>query len=69
MIKLIKGLLEDNKKAWDSKIKFSLWDDQVTTKRSLGISPFHLLYGTKVVFSFSAGSTYRKILSVLSRRA
>jgi hypothetical protein len=50
MIKLIKGLLEDNKKAWDSKIKFSLWDDQVTTKRSLGISPFHLLYGTKVFF-------------------
>jgi hypothetical protein len=50
LIKLIKRLLEENKKAWDSKIKFSLWADRVTTKRSLGISPFQLVYGTKVVF-------------------
>jgi transposase InsO family protein len=27
LIKLIKRLLEDNKKAWDSKLKFALWDD------------------------------------------
>jgi hypothetical protein len=27
LIKIIKKLLEDNNKAWDSKIKFSLWDD------------------------------------------
>jgi transposase InsO family protein len=40
MIWIIKRLLEDNKKAWDSKLKFSLWADRVTTKRSIGISPF-----------------------------
>jgi hypothetical protein len=50
LIKLIKILLEENKKAWDSKLKFSLWDDRVTTKRSLGTSPFQLVYGTEVVF-------------------
>jgi hypothetical protein len=49
-IKIIKRLLEDNKKSWDSKLKFSLWDDRVTTKRSLGISPFQLVYGTEEVF-------------------
>jgi transposase InsO family protein len=27
LIKLIKRLLEDNNKAWDSKLKFTLWDD------------------------------------------
>ena len=27
LIKIIKILLEDNKKAWDSKLKFSLWVD------------------------------------------
>jgi hypothetical protein len=43
-------LLEDNKKAWHSKLKFALWADRVTTKRSLGISPFHLVYGIEVVF-------------------
>jgi transposase InsO family protein len=51
LIKIIKRLIEDKKKAWDSKLKFSLWDDRVTTKRSLDISPFQLVYGTEVVFS------------------
>jgi hypothetical protein len=50
LIKLIKKLLEDNKRAWDSKLKFSLWADRVTTKKSLGISPFQLVYGIEVVF-------------------
>jgi hypothetical protein len=50
LIKIIKRLLEDNKKAWDSKLKFSLWDDRVRTKISLSISPFQLVYGTKEVF-------------------
>jgi transposase InsO family protein len=50
LINLIKKLLEENKRAWDSKLKFSLWVDWVTTKRSLGISPFQLVYGTEAVF-------------------
>jgi hypothetical protein len=50
LIKIIKRLLEDNKKAWDSKLKFTLWDDRVKTKISLGISPFQLVYGTQAVF-------------------
>jgi transposase InsO family protein len=50
LIKIIKRLLEDNKKDWDSKLKFSLWADRVTTKRSLVTSPFQLVYGTEVVF-------------------
>jgi transposase InsO family protein len=40
LIKLIKKLLEANKRAWDLKLKLALWADQVTTKKSLGISPF-----------------------------
>jgi transposase InsO family protein len=50
LINIIKILLEDNKKAWDSKLKFSLWADRVTTKRSLGVSPFHLVYGIEAIF-------------------
>jgi transposase InsO family protein len=49
LINIIKILLEDNKKAWDSNLKFSLWADRVTTKRSLGISPFHLVYGVEAI--------------------
>jgi hypothetical protein len=50
LINIIKTLLEDNKKAWDSKLKYDLWADIVTTKRSLGVSPFHLVYGVEAIF-------------------
>jgi hypothetical protein len=51
LIKIIKRLLEDNKQAWDSKLKFSLWADRVTKKRSLSVSPFQLVYGVEAIFS------------------
>jgi transposase InsO family protein len=51
LINIIKRLLEDNKKAWDLKLKFSLWADRMTTKRFLGISPFQLVYGVEAIFS------------------
>jgi hypothetical protein len=51
LIKIVKKLLEDNKNACDSKLKFSLWDDRVTTKRALGLSPFQLVYGVQSIFS------------------
>ena len=40
LVRIIKKLLEDNKKAWHSKLKFSLLTDMVSTKKSIGISPF-----------------------------
>jgi transposase InsO family protein len=50
LIRIIKRLLEDNKRAWNSKLKFALWAHRVTTKRSIGISPFQLVYGAEAVF-------------------
>jgi len=50
LIKIIKELLTENKKSWESKLKYSLWDDRVGTKRSLGTSPFQLFYGIDIVF-------------------
>jgi transposase InsO family protein len=67
LIKIIKRLLEDNKKAWDSKLKFSLWADRVTTKRSLGHLSFPIVYGLKH-FSFSACLACGKILPRLPGR-
>jgi transposase InsO family protein len=52
LVKIIKKLLEDKKNAWDSKLKFSLWDERVTTKRALGLSPFQLVYGVEAIFPF-----------------
>ena len=51
LVRIIKKLLEDNKKNWDSKLKFALWADKVTNKKSIGNSPFKLVHGAHVVFS------------------
>jgi hypothetical protein len=50
LVNIIKRLLEDNKKPWDSKLRFALWADRVTTKRSLGVSHFQLVYGFEDIF-------------------
>jgi hypothetical protein len=50
LIRIIKRPLEGSKKAWHSRLKFALWADRVTTKRSIGVSPFQLVYGAEVVF-------------------
>jgi hypothetical protein len=50
LVRIIRKLLEENQKSWDSKLKFSLWADRVTNKKSIGTSPFKLVYGTDVIF-------------------
>ena len=50
IVNSIKKMLFENKRSWDSKLKFSLWADRVTIKKSIGTSPFQLVYGTDVVF-------------------
>jgi hypothetical protein len=49
LIRIIEKLMT-KKKSWDSKLKYALWDDKINTKRSLGTSPFQLVYGIDVVF-------------------
>jgi hypothetical protein len=51
--------------AWDSKLKFSLWVDRVTTKKSLGILPFQLVYGIEVVFPTQLALSVEKFLQDL----
>eukprot|EP00253_Pinus_taeda_P031196 PITA_31196 len=50
LVRIIKKLLEDNKKNWDSKLKFALWADRVTNTKSIRNSPCKLVYSTDVVF-------------------
>ena len=50
LVRIIRKLLENNQKRWDSKLKFSLWDDRVTDKKSIETSPFKLVYGTESIF-------------------
>ena len=43
-------MLNESKKSWDSKLKYALWAHRINTKKSLGTSPFRLVYGIDVVF-------------------
>lgn len=45
ILKIIKRLLDKNKKAWDSMLNMAIWVDRIAVKRSNGFSPFELVYG------------------------
>ena len=44
---IVKKLVSNNYKSWKKKIHKALWINRVTPKRSIGISPFELVYGTE----------------------
>jgi hypothetical protein len=60
--RFINKLLQENKKSWHKKLIYALWDDRITTKRSIATSPFQIVYGTKSVFPTSLGFPVMKLL-------
>jgi hypothetical protein len=62
LIKIIKKLLIENKRSWDSKLKFPLWADRISDKKSIGTSPFQMVYGTKDTFPTQLGLPVLKFL-------
>jgi hypothetical protein len=62
LVNIIKKMLQDNKKSWHNKLVHALWADRLTTKRSIGMSPYQLVYGMDVVFPTSLGVPVMKLL-------
>ena len=62
LMNIVKKLLEDNKKTWNKKLVNALWADRLATKKSIGTSPYQLLYGMEVVFPSSLGTPVIKLL-------
>ena len=62
LINIIKKLLEENKKNWHKKLTNALWADRLTTKKSIGTSPYELVYGMEVVFPSPLGVPLMKLL-------
>ena len=44
LVNIIKKLLEDNKKTWNKNFVYSLWADRLTTKKSIGTSPYQIVH-------------------------
>jgi len=53
LVNIIKKMLEINKKGWHKKLVNALWVDRVSQKKSIGMSPFELVYGIDTVFPTS----------------
>jgi len=49
LISIIKKVLSENKKSWHVHLKYSLWANRIGTKKSIGTSPFQMVYMTNVV--------------------
>lgn len=62
LVRIIKKLLEDNKKSWHAKLVHAIWADMISTKKSISTSPFKLVYCTDVVFLVSLGVLLMKLL-------
>ena len=62
LVRIIKKLLEQNKRAWHTKLKYALWADRIYAKREIGMSPFQLVYGVEVIFPASLGVPVMELL-------
>ena len=54
--------MEENRKNWHKKLTNALWADRLTTKKSIGTSPYELVYGMEVVFPSYLGVLVMKLL-------
>eukprot|EP00253_Pinus_taeda_P025254 PITA_25254 len=62
LINIIKKLLEAKKKNWNKKLINALWADRVSSKKSLGLSPFQIVYGLDTIFPTSLAVLGIKLL-------
>eukprot|EP00253_Pinus_taeda_P023495 PITA_23495 len=62
LVNIIKKLLEINKKSWHKSMVNALWANQVSQKKSIGTSPFELVYGIDTVFPTSLAAPVVKLL-------
>eukprot|EP00253_Pinus_taeda_P004979 PITA_04979 len=68
LVNIIKKLLEINKKSWHKKLVNALWAGKVSHKKSLGMSPFELVYGVDTVFPNSLAVPVVKLLQGASSK-
>eukprot|EP00253_Pinus_taeda_P019646 PITA_19646 len=62
LVNIIKKMLETNKNSWHKKLVNALWPNRVIQKKSIGMSPFELVYGVDTVFPTSLAVPVVKLL-------
>eukprot|EP00253_Pinus_taeda_P032705 PITA_32705 len=62
LVNIIKKMLEINKKSWHKRLVNALWADRVSQKKSIGMSPFEIVYGIDAVFPTSLSVPVARLL-------
>lgn len=52
LINIIKKIMKANKNNWHKNIVNALWEDRVSSNKSIRMSPFQLVYGIDTVISY-----------------
>jgi hypothetical protein len=53
--------LTENQKAWHIHLKYVLWANKISTKRSIGIFPFQMVYGTDIILPINLALPVMKL--------
>jgi hypothetical protein len=61
LINIIKKVLDENKTSWHVHFKYTLWANRIGTKKSIGISPFQMVYGTDAVLPINLALPVMKL--------
>jgi transposase InsO family protein len=61
LISIIKKVLKENKRSWHLHLKYALWVNRIRTNKSIGTSPFQMVYGTDVVLPINLALPVMKL--------
>jgi hypothetical protein len=61
LVNIIKKILNENKRSWHVHLKHALWANRISTKRSIGISSFQMVYGTEAVLPINLALPVMKL--------
>jgi hypothetical protein len=62
LIRIIKKILTNKKRAWNSHLKYALWENKISTKKATCMSPFQFIYGIDVVLTINLALPLMKLL-------
>ena len=62
LVSIIKKMMPENKRNWDTQLVHALWENKLSGKKSIGMSPFQLVYGTDVVMPLKLSLPVMKFL-------
>ena len=55
-------MLPENKRNWDTQLVHALWEDRSSGKKSIGMSPYQLVYGANAFFPTILGVPVIKLV-------